>query len=253
MPILHLEGFDGPMDLLLDLAERQRVALGRISLLALVEQFVGAFLMAAAHVPMELRADWLVLATRLVLLRSRLLFAATPEAATAAERDAEEELAHLRELRSLRAAVAWLEARPQLGRDVLARPRRPDPVATSYMALLEACLTVLRARDEALAGTAVYRPQHAGVFRIESALARLRSLVAGLAEARPLMAFLPRLTEAARREPDLVRSAVASTLIAALELARDGLLTLEQEVPFATITLAARTAVRGDQLDEAPA
>ena len=80
-PVLHLDGFDGPIDLLLDLAERQRIDLGRISILALVEQFVAASAELAAYAPVESRADWLVMATRLVLLRSRLLFPATPEAA----------------------------------------------------------------------------------------------------------------------------------------------------------------------------
>jgi segregation and condensation protein A len=88
MPVLHLDGFDGPMDMLLDLAERQRIDLGRISVRALAEQFVAEMERVAAHVSVERRADWLVLATRLVLLHSRLLFPANPEEAAAAERDA---------------------------------------------------------------------------------------------------------------------------------------------------------------------
>ena len=87
-PVLHLDGFDGPIDLLLDLAERQRLDLGRISLVAPVDQFVAACARLAPHVLIERRADWLVMATRLVLLRSRLLFPATPEAAAEAEREA---------------------------------------------------------------------------------------------------------------------------------------------------------------------
>ena len=83
-PVLHLEGFDGPIDLLLELAERQRLDLGRISLVALVDQFVAGCAQLAPHVMIERRADWLVMATRLVLLRSRLLFPATPEAAAEA-------------------------------------------------------------------------------------------------------------------------------------------------------------------------
>ena len=92
-PVLHLDGFDGPIDLLLDLVERQRLDLGRISVIDLVDQFVAASTELATHVPIERRADWLVMATRLVLLRSRLLFPATPEAAEAAEREAAREVA----------------------------------------------------------------------------------------------------------------------------------------------------------------
>ena len=80
VPVLHLDGFDGPMDLLLDLAERQRIDLGRISIVALAEQFVVAMERLASRVPIERRADWLVLATRLVLLRARLLFPSEAEA-----------------------------------------------------------------------------------------------------------------------------------------------------------------------------
>jgi segregation and condensation protein A len=134
-PVLHLVGFDGLMGLLLDLAERQRIDLGRISIVALVEQFVVVAARLAPYVPIERRADWLVMATRLVLLRSRLLLPATPEAAEEAER----EVAQLDQLRFMRAAAAWLQARPQLGQDVLARaPPRHDPHVASYMALMEA-------------------------------------------------------------------------------------------------------------------
>jgi segregation and condensation protein A len=70
VPLLHLDGFDGPMDLLLDLAERQKIDFGRMSILALAEQFVVAMARFGDSVPIERRADWLVMATRLVLLRS---------------------------------------------------------------------------------------------------------------------------------------------------------------------------------------
>ena len=128
--MLHLDGFDGPIDLLLDLAERQRLDLGRLSLIDLVEQFVAASAQLASHVPIERRADWLVMATRLVLLRSRLLFPATPEAAEEAEREAAQEIARLDELQFIRSAASWLQARPQLGYDC-SPARRPDPIRRS--------------------------------------------------------------------------------------------------------------------------
>ena len=242
MPVLHLDGFEGPMDLLLYLAERQRIDLGRISVVALVEQFLAESTRVAHYVPVERRAEWLVLAARLVLLRSRMLFPASPEAAEDAERDAEREVARLHELRLVRAAAAWLAGRPQLGRDVFARPQGPDPRAASYMALMEACLAVLRDREEHPAEAQVYRPPLATVFRVEDALARLRSQVADMTEARPLAAFLPRLTEAMLREPVVVRSAVASTLIAALELCRAAVVGLDQAQAFGTITVSPRVA-----------
>ena len=243
MPVLHLDGFEGPMDLLLDLAERQRIDLGRISVAALVEQFVAESARVAPYVTIERRAEWLVLATRLVLLRSRLLFPASPAEAADAEREAEQEVARLRELSFIRAAAAWLGERPQLGREVFARsPPGADPRAASYMALMEACLKMLRGPEEQPAETPVYRPPLAAVYHVEDALARMRSLLAVTSEARPLAAFLPLPTDEAIGEPTFCRSAVASTLIAALELCRENAIGLEQEKPFGAIIVSPRVA-----------
>jgi len=246
-PVLHLDGFDGPIDLLLDLAERQRLDLGRISVLALVEQFVAAFARLATHVPIERRADWLVMATRLVLLRSRLLFPATPEAAEAAERDAALEVANLEGMRLVRAAVSWLQARPQLGHDVFARPPPGrDPQVASYMALMEACLAVLRGRDGLAEADAVYRPAIPDHFRIADALIRMRARVAAMREPRPLEDFLPAVPPERRGERVVVRSAVASTFVAALELCRTAVIGLDQREAFGTIAISPRRAGTDD-------
>ena len=143
-PELHLPGFDGPMDLLLDLAERQRIDLGQISILQLAEQFLAEMERLQRHVSLERRADCLVMATRLLLLRSRLLFPLSPEAEAEAAQDAAREAGRLDQLVFVRAAAAWLESRPQLGQDVFVRPHGPSPRVASYMALMEACLVVLR-------------------------------------------------------------------------------------------------------------
>ena len=125
-PILHLAGFDGPMDLLLDLAERQRLHLGQVSLVDLVDQFVAALAKMSGQVPIDRLADWVVLATRLVLLRSRLL-TATPDEVETAERDAAAELLRLDDMSRMRRAVQWLDQRPVLGRDVFGPSARPQP------------------------------------------------------------------------------------------------------------------------------
>jgi segregation and condensation protein A len=186
-PDLHLDGFDGPLDLLLDLVERERIDLSRISVCAAVEQFVAAMARLEKRVPLERRAGWVVLATRLVELWSRLLLPATPEAGEAARRDAERELARLRELRFIKAATAWLETRPQSGLDVFTRPRRSrDPRVASYMQLMEACLTLLE-REEADAGdAAVYQPPARRLFSVPDALARIRAALATLTDPMPL-------------------------------------------------------------------
>ena len=121
------------MDLLLDLVERQRIDLGRMSILILVEQFLAGFDQMRDRVALERRADWLVMATRLVLLRSRLLFPENPAAAAAAARDAATALRRIDDLAGLRAAAAPLARcpahpgprgfRPRLARTVGSPPR----------------------------------------------------------------------------------------------------------------------------------
>ena len=175
-----MTGFDGPTNLLLDLAERQRFDLGRISVLDLVEQFVVAMDGLAGRVTPERQAEWLVLATRLVLLRSRLMLPASPAEAQDAGQEAGREEQRLEERLRMRAAAAWLEARPQLGRDVFARsPSRKAGRTETTMALMEACLVVLRepgaSRPEA---APVYRPVLARLWRIEQAVAWIRQLLA---------------------------------------------------------------------------
>jgi segregation and condensation protein A len=178
-----------------------------------------------------------------VLLRSRLLFPATPEVAAEAEREAAREVARLDALRVIRAAASWLQARPQLGHEVFARPRPgPDPQVASYMALMEACLTVLHGRDEVPVETPVYRPAIPDVFRIPETLLRMRALVAAMTAPRPLETFWPAVPVEKRGEPVVVRSAVASTLVAALELCRESVVGLEQGEDFGAIMVSPRGA-----------
>lgn len=240
VPLLHLDGFDGPMDLLLDLAERQRIDLGRMSFLALVQQFVAELEGRLRAAAIERKADWLVVAARLLLLRSRLLFPANPAAALSAERDAARELARLEDKTFVRAAAAWLEARPQLGRDVFARPKGRNPRVASYMALMEACLTVLqgRAGHPEAAEPEVYRVAVLDLWRVQDALARVHALLTEHPEGGDMLAFLPPLPESPNREQQ-AKAAISSTLIAALELARGGEVRLEQASLFAPILVSA--------------
>lgn len=239
VPVLHLDGFDGPLDLLLDLAERQRIDLGRLSVRALAEQCVAALTRLGERVPVERRADWLVLAARLLWLRARLLVPATPGA------DAEAGLAGaqppIADRTFVRAATAWLQARPQLGHDVLARPHPAPPRAGGYVALLEACLVVLQGREGRSEQAPLYRPVIPHLWRVTDALARIRMLLDAHPGGGALTAFLPPLPKDAGDRAIRVRAAVAGSLAAALQLAREGNVALAQTAPFAPITLQAVT------------
>jgi segregation and condensation protein A len=240
VPVLHLDGFDGPIDVLLDLAERQLVDLGRISILTLVDQFLEAMGRVATKVAIERRAEWIIIATRLVLLRSKLLFPENPEAAAEAERAAATEIARLDALRFIRAAAGWLQDRPQRGQDVFTRRNsEQNPRVASYVALMEACLTVLQsgAGEEAGDETAVYRPLLSDLFNVRHAIARIRTRLAERHGTELLTAFVPPLPSSAKDRILLARSAISSTFMAALELTRGGELTLAQNGLFQPIAV----------------
>src|SRR5947199_10822422 len=121
-PVLHLrlDGFEGPMDLLLELARAQKVDLHRISILQLVEQYL-AIIEGAHRVRLDLAADWLVMAAWLAWLKSRLLLPPGTEAAEEGEEAAEVLAGRLVELQAVRDLAVWLGERPQLGVDQFAR------------------------------------------------------------------------------------------------------------------------------------
>jgi segregation and condensation protein A len=234
--IVDVEGFEGPLDMLLTLAQRQKVDLRRISVLHLAEQYL-AFVEQARRVRLELAADWLVMAAWLAWLKSRLLLPPDPEAEGPSAAEMADRLARqLERLEAMRTAAARLMARDRLGRERFARGA-PETVAltrhTEYVASLHDLLTAyarLRTRDE-------FRPyafDRTDVFALDDALGRLGRLIGHMADWTDLAAFLPPDWQGAgpRR-----RSATASTFFAALELARQGRAELRQDSDFGPIRL----------------
>lgn len=147
VPEFHVEGFDGPLDLLLDLAERQRLDLGILSIADLAAQFVDEAERLAQTTPLMQRADWVIWIARLVFLRSRLLFATQAEKQVA-ESEARRTADQIEGLLQMRAAADWLEARPQLGVSVFTRggtdvDRSVSVRKGTYFSLMEACLGAL--------------------------------------------------------------------------------------------------------------
>ena len=247
VPMLHLDGFDGPMDLLLDLAERQRIDWGRMSILALAEQFVASLEQLADRVPIERRADWLVMATRLVLLRSRLLFPESPVAAKAAERDAATELRRIDDLAEVRAAATWLGDRPVLGQDVFARGA-PDRLGAyleaeaevDIIAFLWASLSLFEDDAEQLDTVARYRPAWTDLYSVAEARDRILRILEEGGDGESLRHFLPEQHAAADGdEPPAaslrLSSAWASTFSASLELTKQGHVALAQADAFASV------------------
>lgn len=242
--VLHLEAFDGPIDFLLELALCQKIDLGRISVAALAEQFQAA-VAQLAEAPIERRADWLVMAARLVMLKARLLFPASNKVVELARQEAAAAVDWLLELARMRAAVRWLAGRPQLGVDVFARTAepisKPGPVrAGGYVALMEACLFVLEAGPHATVEAAAnYEPPLRRFWTMKEAIERIGTMLEKNPDGTALLEFLP---PASPDETSFIlrqRAAIAGTLMAGLELAKAGEITLRQNQNFETIHVAA--------------
>lgn len=246
-PILRLGAYEGPLDLLLELARAQRVDLARVSVLALAEQFAAIVEAAIARgrVPLPVLGDWLVAAAALLALRARLLLPAEAQENRAAAREADDLRRRLAERDRLRTLAAWLEARPQLGRDVFPRGAPAAPLAGPPVAdvteLLRACLRLLELPDRPRRARLVPPP----LWRATDAVARLRGLLAELpAEGVPLARLLPPAGPLMRTALQR-RAALASTLMAGLELEREGAVELDQPAPFAALACRLRRSPAG--------
>jgi len=237
--IVDVDGFEGPLDLLLMLSRTQKVDLRRISVLQLAEQYL-TFVNQAKQLRIELAADYLVMAAWLAYLKSRLLLPPDPEEEGPS---AEEMAAHLafqlERLQAMREAAAGLMARDQLGRDFFARglperverTRKVRHVAT-LLDLMQAYARI-RTRDE-------FRPyafDRQDVFTMEQALDRMRGLLGYAGDWMMLADWLP---EGWSSDPRRRRSATASHFAAALELARQGQVELRQGENFAPLHIRRR-------------
>lgn len=232
---LDMDGWEGPLDLLLSLARAQKVDLTRISILALVEQYL-AFIGQARALRLELAADYLVMAAWLAYLKSALLLPGDPEVEPSPEELALRLQLRLERLDAMREAGARLLARDRLGRDVFARAA-PEGLQTSRKARWSAGLFDLitaYGRVTARGRPVMHVVADRRVMTLDAALARVSALVGSAVEWRAIERFLPPAEDEAFR-----RSALASSFLAALELARQGRIELNQAEPFAPLYLRA--------------
>ncbi|MFZ6764187.1 segregation and condensation protein A [Pseudoroseomonas sp. WGS1072] len=237
---LRLDGFEGPLDLLLELARSQKVDIARISILQLVDQYLGV-IEGARRVRLEIAADWLVMAAWLAWLKSRLLLPDEPGQEEDAEALAGQLAERLAELERMRAAAGWLGRCPQLGQDVLARGQAERLVEEDRSGLHADLPALLRGYVVALrraAGRRPYQPRPRRLWTVQEALGRLAQLIGHLPEWGELQRFLPD----SLRDPVERRAALASTLIAGLEMARGGGIELRQEAAFGPILVRRRAA-----------
>lgn len=237
--VVDLGAYEGPLDLLLDLARDQKVDLARISMLALAEQYLD-YVERARRLRLELAADYLVMAAWLAYLKSRLLI---PDPEPEDEPSAQEMAARLnwqlRRLQAMREAAEKLMDRPREGQDFHRRGapegirvQRSSAWTCDYYDLLKAYAVHLEAKGE----NEPLRVRREKVISVEMALDRMRKLLGALPEWSSLQAFLP----PSPPHPFTRRSATASTLLAALELAKQGDVEIRQGRIFGPIYIRRR-------------
>jgi segregation and condensation protein A len=245
-PAIVLDGFSGPLQRLLALARAHEVDLARIPVVDLVTQVADALGQAGPDTPIALKGDWLVMAAWLLLLRSRLMLPPDAPARKAALREAEKVRGDLLALDRVKGLAGWLDARPQLGRDVFAHgaadgvvtPFRTD-AKVDVVEFLWATVMLLDGDLPKAGRTDIYRPTWMDLHTVPQARDRIRRLLAGAGEAVTLEAMLPAATRAGPPDGMRRRSGWTSTFVASLELAKQGELSLAQDGTFATITARA--------------
>lgn len=237
--IIEVDGFEGPLDLLLALARNQKVDIAKISVLDLADQYL-AFMDFARNRRLELAADYLVMAAWLIYFKSRLVL---PQADAGPGPGADEMATALRwrlqRLQAMRDSAIRLMARDRLGRDVFSRGD-PEPVRVirtrKQADTLYELLTAYSQQRIRVLGHRVLHVVRAPIFLIEEARARIERSLGQI----PSWALLTRFLPPGWGDGERRRSALASTFSAALELARDGRLEIRQMAPFGEIFLKDR-------------
>jgi segregation and condensation protein A len=238
--IIDVDGFEGPLDVLLTLSRTQKVDLRQISILELAHQYL-AFVEKAKVLRLELAADYLVMAAWLAFLKSRLLLPPDPSEEGPSGAELAAHLAfQLERLQAMRDSAARLMGRDQLGRDFFARgqievvERVKKVTYTATLLDLMQGYARIRTRDD-------FRPfimDRESVFTMEQALERMRGLIGYAGDWTDIVSYLP---EGWENDPVKRRSATAATFAASLELVKEGHLEIRQTESFAPIELRKRT------------
>jgi segregation and condensation protein A len=230
---IDIDGWEGPLDLLLALARNQKVDLRQLSILALVEQYL-VFIDEARALKLELAADYLVMAAWLAYLKSALLLPKDPTIDPSPEELALRLQLRLERLNAMRESGARLMARDRVGRDIFLRGN-PEGLRVvkarawecDYFELITAYGQV-KARTQPVMHVVKKRQ----VMTLEEALERVSAMIGRAVDWTSIEAFLP-----VHAEPALRKSALASSVVAALELAKRGAVDLQQEATFAPLLL----------------
>jgi segregation and condensation protein A len=240
---VHVPGFDGPLDLLLALARTHKIDLSRISVLALADQYL-AFVVGAKALRIELAGDYLVMAAWLAFLKSRLLLPRekTDDPALSGEEMAARLAFRLQRLDAMRQAAAQLMTRKRLGADIFPRGM-PEGVRVirdrQYTAEIYDLLTAYTVQRARTTVKRVHVVKKRTVWSIKDARQRLEVLVG---QASGDWVQLDMLLEQYMQSEELAKTTTASSFGATLEMAREGVIELQQAAPFEPIYMRKRSA-----------
>jgi segregation and condensation protein A len=237
--IIDIDGFEGPLDLLLELARTHKIDLARISILALANQYI-AFIERAQRMRLELAADYLVMAAWLTYLKSRLLIPQPPKEGETEPQDMAQRLAfRLQRLQAMRDSAEKLMNGPQLGRDVFERGAPEPLVVETQREYGDTLLDLLKAYAERRQRKMVhqtYTVKKQTVWSIKEARETLQKLLGAMDDWGSFDMWLGHYIT----QPETRRSVRASSFTASLELAREGVIELRQEDAFQPIFLRRR-------------
>lgn len=240
---LNIDGWEGPLDILLVLARNQKVDLRQISILELVKQYLK-FIDDARSLKLELAADYLVMAAWLTYLKSALLLPKDPEIDPSPEEMALRLQLRLERLNAMREAGARIMARDRVGRDIYLRGApeglRIEKNRTYYCSYFD----LIQAYGQVSARTqpVMHMVKKRAVMTLEDALARVSHMIGATINWTSIEAFLPSEIDTSGNDNFqymLRRSALASTFMASLELAKNGVLELHQDDSFSPLMLRA--------------
>ncbi len=231
--VVDLDGYEGPLDVLLTLARDQKVDLLKISILELADQYIK-FIEQAHYLRLEIAADYLVMAAWLAYLKSRLLLPVEEDEGPSGEEMAERLAFQLRRLEAMRTAMDKLMNRNLVGREMMRRGK-PEGVRVIRHSTFECTLMELlhayASSKERKGNTNPLRLMRSAIFSVEAALERLENMLGKLPDWTDLMSYLPE----SLTDPFAYRSAKASTLLASLQMVKEGQLQIRQGHMFGPI------------------
>ena len=232
---ITLNSYEGPIDLLLDLARKQKVDLSEISILELAEQYIN-FINQYQDIHLEIAADYLVMAAWLTYLKSRLLLPKEEKSEDHTPEELEEALKYqLQRLEAFQSVSKKLYSQPLIGRDVFyggssegLKVKYNINYTSNLYDLLKSYSVILKSKDQIKNLTIEYSE----LYSVDRAVKRMKEIFGSISEWTNLLNIIPKLIESNRV---INKSIISSNFVASLELSKNGFIEVKQQETFGNI------------------